>query len=378
MTASDALHINGVCKAYGPHTVLNDIDLVVATGSRTAIVGPSGSGKTTLLRIIAGFETPDSGSVMLGSVQMANGPTAVPAHKRGIGFVPQDGALFPHLSIADNIGFGLARNAPDRAERIAELMDMVSLDAAMLKRWPHELSGGQQQRVALARALALRPALMLLDEPFSALDTGLRASTRKAVAQLLSKAGVTTILVTHDQAEALSFADQVAVMRAGQLVQAGPPRELYLHPKDPAIASFLGESMVLPAQLTKGWADCALGRVSVSNQQRIGSAQIMLRPEQLHIALIPTVTSIAPAERPSVYGSVVDCDFGGAECIVTVELAQALRVTVHCPSSTAPVVGTRVTLSVSGNAHVFDSTELPAPPEEPQGPVLASANVVAV
>ena len=142
----------------------------------------------------------------------------MPAHRRGIGVVAQDGALFPHLSVADNIGFGLARDEAGRAERIAELLDMVELDKAILRRRPHELSGGQQQRVALARALARKPRLMLLDEPFSALDTGLRDTMRKAVAELLEAAGITTILVTHDQAEALSFADQVAVMRDGRLL----------------------------------------------------------------------------------------------------------------------------------------------------------------
>ena len=149
----------------------------------------------------------------------------VPAHKRGIGIVSQDGALFPHLTVADNIGFGLAKKAADRDQRIAELMEMVELDGIMAARRPHQLSGGQQQRVALARALALKPRLMLLDEPFSALDTGLRDTMRRTVARVLRAAGTTAILVTHDQAEALSFADQVAVLRQGRLVQFGPPRD---------------------------------------------------------------------------------------------------------------------------------------------------------
>ncbi len=188
---------------------LDNIDLTVAAGSRTAVVGPSGSGKTTLLRIIAGFEIPDAGQVMLEGETLADGPAIVPAHRRGMGIVSQDGALFPHLSVADNIGFGMERGQVDRAEQINALIDMVELDRGMLDRRPHQLSGGQQQRVALARALGRKPRLMLLDEPFSALDTGLRENMRKAVARVLQNAGITTILVTHDQAEALSFADQV-------------------------------------------------------------------------------------------------------------------------------------------------------------------------
>src|SRR5262245_32148752 len=226
------LDLRGVSKRYGAVTALDNVDLAIEEGSRTAVVGPSGSGKTTLLRIVAGFDTPDQGRVMMGGQVLADGPKFVAAHQRGIGIVAQDGALFPHLTIAENVGFGLDRRDPQRGTRIAELMDMVGLDRAMLARRPDEISGGQQQRVALARALARRPRLMLLDEPFSALDTSLRASTRKAVADLLGQAGITTILVTHDQAEALSFADQVAVMRDGKLPQVGTPRELYLRPRD--------------------------------------------------------------------------------------------------------------------------------------------------
>ena len=365
MTTLDLLAIR---KSYGPTIVLGGIDLSVAVGSRTAIVGPSGSGKTTLLRIIAGFEAPDSGRVSFGGQLLADGPDMVPAHRRGIGFVPQDGALFPHLTVGDNVGFGLARHAPQRAERIAELMDMVALDTAMLARWPHELSGGQQQRIALARALAQRPRLMLLDEPFSALDTGLRASTRKAVAQLLGKAGITTILVTHDQSEALSFADQVAVMRAGLLVQCGDPLELYLRPRDEAVAGFLGESIVLPAQLDAGWADCALGRIAVNDNLRTGSAQIMLRPEQLRIVEVDTDLAANGKDPAACYGAVTDTDFGGAVSVLSVCLlrrSSAEHLTgqeagsrnaplqVHCPGLHAPALGAMVRITVSGSAHVF-------------------------
>ena len=345
------LDLHAVHKTYGRVTALAGIDLQVHEGSRTAIVGPSGSGKTSLLRIIAGFEAPDTGRVLLGDQLLADGPSIVPAHRRGIGYVPQDGALFPHLSVADNVGFGLPRNTPQRAKRIAELMDMVALDAAMLQRRPHELSGGQQQRVALARALALRPRLMLLDEPFSALDTGLRAATRKAVAQLLQSAGITTILVTHDQAEALSFADQVAVMREGRLAQVGRPLDLYLRPTDPATANFLGEAVVLPAQLSPGWAECALGRVSTNDLLRSGAGQIMLRPEQLQL------TEAAAGTEPGFcQGVVLEADFCGPVSELTVRLLAhegSAPLLVRSPGLYAPAVGTTVSIAVQGQAHVF-------------------------
>lgn len=349
------LDLHAVHKTYGAVRALAGIDLQVPRGSRTAIVGPSGSGKTSLLRIIAGFEAPDVGQVRLGEQLLADGPAMVPAHKRGIGYVPQDGALFPHLSIADNVGFGLPRDMPQRAQRIAELMDMVSLDVAMLQRRPHELSGGQQQRVALARALALRPRLMLLDEPFSALDTGLRAATRKAVAQLLQSAGITTILVTHDQAEALSFADQVAVMRDGRLAQVGLPRDLYLRPVDPATANFLGEAVVLPAQLSAGWADCALGRIAVHDVLRVGAAQIMLRPEQLQLTEVPAGDG-SGGDADHCLGVVLEADFCGSVCELAVRLLSdpdSAPLLVRGPGLHAPMVGATVGISVQGHAHVF-------------------------
>ena len=195
-------------------------------------------------------------------------------------------------------------------------MDSVALDANMAERWPHELSGGQQQRVALARALAQQPRLMLLDEPFSALDTGLRAAMRKMVARLLEDAGVTTILVTHDQSEALSFADQLAVMRHGRLVQSGHPLDLYRYPEDEQTALFLGDAVVMPARIEAGWAHCDLGRIPVNNHRNNSSAQIMLRPEQLQLA------SVLPndAEVTGCRAVVTERDFSGNTCTLTVEL----------------------------------------------------------
>jgi iron(III) transport system ATP-binding protein len=366
------LELKSVCKCYGTIAALDGVDLAVPAGSRTAIVGPSGSGKTTLLRIIAGFEVPDAGRVTLGGRVLCDGQVAVPAHHRRIGFVVQDGALFPHLSVAQNIGFGLSRNEPGRDARIAELLEMVELDAALLRRKPDELSGGQQQRVALARALARKPELMLLDEPFSALDTGLRDATRKAVAQVLNAARITTILVTHDQPEALSFADQVAVMHEGRLLQAGAPRALYLQPRNRTIAEFLGEAIVLPASLADGWAQCALGRVAVDDRRREGAAQIMLRPEQVSLAQV-SPDDLAKTSGPGEpFGEVVDLEFGGAVCTLSVRLRDddnpprpgsndraksSTLLQLRRPSNDLPPLGAILRIAVVGTAHVFDQPD---------------------
>lgn len=340
------LTIQSVSKRYGPVTALDKVTLDVAAGSRTAVVGPSGSGKTTLLRIVAGFERPDEGKVVLNGEVLADGSAALPAHKRGIGIVSQDGALFPHLSVADNIGFGFERRAPDREKRIVELLDMVELDRNMLTRRPHQLSGGQQQRVALARALGRKPRLMLLDEPFSALDTGLREHMRKAVARVLQTADITTILVTHDQAEALSFADQVAVLREGKLIQAGSPQSLYLRPKDRETALFLGDAVMLPAIIRHGFADCALGRVAVEGSHQ-GKAEIMLRPEQIRV--------VADESEPAYGGRVVEVEFGGATCTVAVSLEGVALPPIFIKTSSValPEPGDRVRLDIAGKAHVF-------------------------
>ena len=356
------LEFHSVKKRYGAVAALAGVDLGVATSSRTAIVGPSGCGKTTLLRLIAGFEAPDEGRIVLDGQVLAEGGNATPAHLRGIGLVAQDGALFPHLTVADNIGFGIGRHETGRAARVTELAYIVGLDKAILKRRPHELSGGQQQRVALARAMACKPRLMLLDEPFSALDTGLRVSMRKAVAELLETAGIATILVTHDQAEALSFADQVAVMRDGKFSQVGTPRELYLKPKDRMVAEFLGDAIILPASIRGGFAQCTLGRVAVDTRDARDNARIMLRPEQL---LLKRTSREGMSGTPDMlFGEVTDLEFGGPICTVAVRLmnspeppdAAAIGNTplmLRKPGMDAPAIGEIVRISVTGKAHVF-------------------------
>jgi iron(III) transport system ATP-binding protein len=230
------LSVRGLSKAFFGRVVLDSVDLTVPTGSITAVLGPSGAGKTTLLRIVAGFEDADAGTVTMRGTTLVDGSAGTPAERRHIGLVPQEGALFPHLSVGQNIGFGLPRRSQ---RRIDECLDLVGL-AGMAPRRPHELSGGQQQRVALARALAPEPPLIVLDEPFSSLDAGLRAQVRDDVVAVLRRAGTTALLVTHDQQEALAVADQVAVLLDGAVAQAGQPEAVYRHPASLAVATFVG------------------------------------------------------------------------------------------------------------------------------------------
>ena len=299
------IELTNISKKFGQTSVLENLNLTVMPSSRTVIVGPSGSGKTTLLRILAGFESPDSGQIILNGRTLFDEHTFIPAHQRGIGFVPQEGGLFPHMKVGDNIAYGLKGTKQENQRRMAELMDLVSLRHELAGHWPHEISGGQQQRVALARALAQEPTLMLLDEPFSALDTGLRAATRKATADLLDEAGVASILVTHDQQEALSFASQIAVIREGRFAQVGLPIEVYSQPVDEATALFLGDALIFRAQVSGGAANCELGTLPVDNPAALGEKRIMLRPEQV------VITPCKPGGDPAQAVTITDVDFTG-------------------------------------------------------------------
>ena len=351
------LSLRGVGKRYGRVAAVTGIDLTAPAGARTAIVGPSGSGKTTLLRLIAGLEIPDEGRILLDGQLIADPGASVPAHRRNIGLVMQDGALFPHLSVIDNIRFGMRRRQVDSTTRAMELLDMVELDRSMAARQPHELSGGQQQRVALARALARRPGVMLLDEPFSALDAGLREQMRQAAAGILGRAGITTILVTHDQEEAMSFADHLVVLRGGRLVQAGPPRALYRAPADPVTAAFLGDAIILDAVVANGSAECSLGRVGV-NGGREGPATIMLRPEQ--VVLRPAGSGQADGDR--VRARLLDAHFAGPNARVTLAVLPRdgtptgeATVAFKAPAAALPDIGSLVELDIAGQAHAFDA-----------------------
>ncbi len=337
--------LSHISKRFGAVAVLDDVSLQLSAGSRTAIVGPSGSGKTTLLRIIAGFERPDSGLITLRGKPLFDGVNAVPAHLRNIGFVPQEGALFPHLRVEENIAWGIEGSRALRRKRVEELMEMVSLDRQLARHWPHEISGGQQQRVALARALAQQPSLMLLDEPFSALDTGLRAATRRATADLLSQAGVASVLVTHDQNEALSFASLIAVIQQGRFTQVGTPQELYARPVDEQTALFLGDALILTADIAHGKARCLLGDVPVDDAHLRGTRRIMLRPEQLRIS---------PAAGPSAV-RVVDIDFAGYLSTLTLCFTDSNQIlTVTSVTQPQLFASTMVDIHITGNARVFN------------------------
>lgn len=339
--------IRGLAKSFNGVTVLADIDLSLDPGTLTAVVGASGCGKTTLLRLIAGFENPDAGTITIAGKQVAGPRGAVAPHRRSVGYVAQDGALFPHLTVGQNIAYGL--RGIDRAavrRRIDELLETVSLDASFASRHPHELSGGQQQRVALARALARQPVLMLLDEPFSALDTGLRASTRKAVAKMLNDAGVTTLLVTHDQEEALSIADQVAVMRDGHFTQVGSPQQVYRHPNDRFTAEFLGDCIAVPCVVTSGVAECALGRVPA--QAGDGPGTLILRPEQL------VATVISDSGDIDGVGTVLAVEFLGHDVLLTIDPGNdGAPVIVRQHSLEPPAIDAKVRVEVVGSGVVL-------------------------
>ncbi|MEV0642050.1 ABC transporter ATP-binding protein [Streptomyces sp. NPDC050619] len=318
------VHIARLAKSYGPEAaVLHGLDLSVPGGSLAAVLGPSGCGKTTLLRIVAGFLRADAGTVTVGGRTLTGPGVHLPPERRRVGIVPQEGALFPHLSVARNVAFGLTGlDRGERRRRTEEMLDLVGL-AGYGDRMPHELSGGQQQRIALARALAPRPALVLLDEPFNALDSALRTGVRADVRAALRATGATALLVTHDQQEALSTADLVAVVRQGRIAQCASPQELYRRPADPWVAGFVGDAVLLQGTVDNSGstATTPLGTVTLAsppNGWRTGT--VVLRPEQLRLTDADTAEATAR-------GTVTDVCFYGHDAKVTVAV-QGLDSTV--------------------------------------------------
>lgn len=341
------LRIEGLRAGYrDAPDVLRDLTLQVEPGELVAVLGPSGSGKTTLVRVLAGLHAPSAGRLLIDDADI----TGLPPELRAIGLVPQDGVLFGTMSVAANVGYGVRGLAARRAPAdpwVNELLRLVGLDG-LGRRMPHELSGGQQQRVALARALAIRPRLVLLDEPFNALDAALRAQVRADVVATLRDAGVTTLLITHDQDEALGLSDRVAVLHDGSMVQLGTPAQVYRRPADAWVAGFVGEAVLLRGVRRGGVVDTRLGPVPTSGTALTGEGEralVLLRPEQLRV--------VAPDGVPA-GGVVRGVEFHGPAALVRV-LVETSEVLVRVPGGQHVEVGDRVGVQPSEPGH-----ELPA------------------
>ena len=336
------LTLHQLSKAFAGVRAVDGMDLAVGEGEVCALLGPSGCGKTTALRLIAGFERPDAGTVEVGGRVLAGPGVSVAPERRRVGMVFQDYALFPHLDVGHNIAYGLGRG--DHRARVAELLDLVGLPG-LGDRHPHELSGGQQQRVALARALAATPDVVLLDEPFSGLDAALRAQVRQEVRAILLAAQVTALFVTHDQEEALSLADTVAVMRDGRIEQVGTPEEIYGRPATRWVASFLGEADVLPGVAGEGYVEFELARVPI-DAGFTGAADVLVRPESVSLSL--------SGGRDRIEGRVVEREFFGHDQLIHVELPSGRRVRSRSLSHPVWHPGDRVTVRIEGPVNVFE------------------------
>ena len=320
-----------ISVSFGDTVALDDFSLDVPSGSLVALVGPSGCGKTTALRVIAGFEPPASGTVTIRDTVVAGAGKDVPPEKRSVGMVFQEFALFPHISVAENVGYGV--RGSDRIERVRDALKLVGLSDRG-SRFPHELSGGEQQRVALARALAPEPDVVLLDEPFSNLDAPQRERMRRELRKILKAAGATALFVTHDQSEALAIADIIAVIRRGKIVQSGIPDDVYHAPVDPWVARFLGDAILLDGIVADGAVDTVLGSVGTALPEG-APTQVMVRPEW-----------ISPHVAPQGRGKVVDREFYGHDQLVEIELAQGQRIDALVPTTNRIAVGDRVDIEI--------------------------------
>jgi len=323
------IRLEGVTKRFGPVTALHEAQLAVERGEIVAVLGPSGCGKTTLLRTIAGFEQPETGSIEIAGQRVAGAGVRVPPERRQVGMVFQDYALFPHLTVAENVGFGLRR--AERAQRVPALLAVVDL-CGLGERYPHELSGGQQQRVALARALAPAPRVVLLDEPWSNVDPQLRSELRNEVASILRPLGVTVLLVTHDREEAFSLADRIALMREGSIVQSGTPEELYFAPADRWSAEFLGAGNVLQGSVDGEGVRTPIGVVPAHGTNGAPSVDVLVRPELVELA-----------PDPSGAGRVVGREFRGHDVFYRVAL-DGLELVSQRPSNEVVALGERVSI----------------------------------
>ena len=315
--ADTVLELVDVTKQYGPERAVEDLSLAVRKGELLTLLGPSGCGKTTTLRLLAGLEPPTTGEIRLGERVVAGNGDYLQPEERGVGVVFQDFALFPHLSVEENIGFGLDDwSADDRAARVDEMVELVGLKDHRTKA-PDQLSGGQRQRVALARSLAPEPSILLLDEPFSNLDVRLRVEMREEVRRILKEAGVTAISVTHDQEEALSISDRVAVLRDGRLEQVGRPEAVFEHPASRFVASFLGLASFLSAQIRGGTFRTPLGTFDTDRLQGLSpeydgaDVDVLVRPDDLRAH---------PASVEDANGRIVYRQYTGPNFVYRVEL----------------------------------------------------------
>lgn len=334
-----AVQCSGLAKRFGDTPAVTGLDLDVPRGRFVALLGPSGCGKTTTLRLIAGFERPDAGAIRIGGEPVVGSGRFVPPERRRVGMVFQEGALFPHMDVAANVAYGLPRST-DRERQVAELLDLVGL-GGLGARLPHELSGGQQQRVALARALAPGPAVVLLDEPFASLDPSLRARLRAEVRAILRRANATAVFVTHDQDEALSMADEVAVMWQGQIIQRATPQELYRNPASPIVASFLGEANFLAGQAGDGVVETELGPL-LSAESLTGPVSVLFRPEAVRLFL-----------DGASEGRVTDAEFYGHDRMYWVDLPTGTRVKSRIAGDSPIRLGDHVRIQVQGPVALF-------------------------
>jgi iron(III) transport system ATP-binding protein len=347
------LRVTSLTKSFDGQPVLHGVDLSVERGTLLALLGPSGSGKTTLLRVLCGFERADGGTVEIDGVRVAGPGVHVPSEARRIGYVPQEGALFPHLSVADNIVFGLPRQQRRARYRVDELLALVGLPAAYGDRPPQALSGGQQQRVALARALAPSPSLVMLDEPFSSLDAALRIETREAVANALAATGATAVLVTHDQAEALSLGHEVAVLWRGRLVQTDSPEAVYRRPVSRELASFVGDAVIVHGSIDRANSKrviCEFGTLPIACAMTTNDVDVdvMIRPEQIRIVSVPR------GEGDGVEAVVEKVVFYGHDASVMLRSVSGTRgVQIRVAGHSHPRVGERISLSVEGDVVAY-------------------------
>lgn len=334
-----AIACQDLVKFYGTVAAVRGVTFSVVQGSCLVLLGPSGGGKTTVLRLIAGLEAPDRGMVTVGGRPMAGPGIFVPPERRSTGLVFQDFALFPHLTVEQNVGYGV-RDRGSRSQRVLQALRLVGLEN-LRRRMPSELSGGEQQRVALARALAPEPQVLLLDEPFSNLDAGLRSQLRSDVRRILKESGATTIFVTHDQEEALCVADEAAVMLDGKIVQQAKPQELYERPANVAVAAFLGETNFLAGRASGLFADCEAGRFSISEERR---GEIILLLKKDRISLLPD---------PDGPGRVVSVEYFGAYRLARCELPSGKILTARLEGALDVRPGRPVRIGLKGPAAAF-------------------------